>query len=164
MIRYGGANSMCLWPAFSFSTLAIMWAGCCSTHVDMSSCTSHQTLSGSWLGWSSGQNQANWVPTSLLDLHWQGIHLEHHDFEISTNLLQICVHPAVPDMQRSSGWSWTDWCVHGFWRCLHHHHGTIQVNFTSSFVHKSSFVSLTCCFAVSQTDMSGPSAWCQHPR
>ena len=30
MIRYGGASSMCLWPAFYFSTLAIMSAGFCS--------------------------------------------------------------------------------------------------------------------------------------
>ena len=49
-------------------------------------------------------------------------------WEISTTVSQICVHPTVPDMQRSSGWSWTDWCVHGIRHCLHHHHGTIQVN------------------------------------
>ena len=50
-----------------------------------------------------------------------------------TNVIQVCVHPLVFDMQRSPGWSQPDWCLHGLWCCLHHHHGTIQVNMMISF-------------------------------
>ena len=47
--------------------------------------------------------------------------------------MQVCVHPLVPDMQRSPWWSRPDWRLHGLWRCLHHHNGTIQVNIIKAF-------------------------------
>ena len=73
-----------------------------------------------------------------------------------TNVIQVCVHPLVFDMQRSPGWSRPDWCLHGLWCCLHHHHGTIQVNMMISFSNIMLLCSISNGYVGSTCMMSAP--------
>ena len=94
----------------------------------------YSTFKGSWLVWSSGQNQEKWAPTLLLVLPWQGL-CSYHGLssailaQLQSHLkLQVCVHPTFSHLQRSSQWPWIDRCVPGLRRCLYHCYGNLQVS------------------------------------
>ena len=137
--RCGRASSMFQLPASYSSTSETMLAGALhalqfeSVHFSWWRWWLTVPL-GSWLAWSSGQNQGKWAPTLLLVLPWQGL-CPFHGFpfarlaQLQSHLkLQVCVHPTFPHLQCSSQWPWFDRCVPGLRRCLHHRHGNLQVS------------------------------------